>query len=173
MNSQPCGAVRALLPEWKAGLLPREEAVSLEAHLAGCPACRKEQEFLEVLLLARPEAPPGLEAQIQARVRQEVLQGASGERNRSVLPFARPRRWIPAWALSAAAVVVLALGARLILGPGGSDATDDPQQVALQEPLPEAWLWADGMVAGAPVFDDLSDEELEALVRALEGGGSW
>jgi hypothetical protein len=30
----------------------------------------------------------------------------------------------------------------------------------------------DGMVAGAPVFDDLSDEELEALVRELEGGGS-
>ncbi len=41
--------------------------------------------------------------------------------------------------------------------------------VASQEPLPEAWLWDDGMVAGAPVFDGLSDEDLEALLKEFEG----
>jgi hypothetical protein len=40
--------------------------------------------------------------------------------------------------------------------------------VASEEPIPEAWLWDDGMVAGAPVFDDLTDAELEALIQEME-----
>jgi anti-sigma factor RsiW len=172
MNSQQCDVVRDRLPEWKAGLLQRGESEAVEVHLAACGACRDELELLEALLLARPEPPTGLEARIQARVRQELLHESAHRNDPSVIPISRGRRWIPAWALSAAAVVLLALGARAILGPGGPDAEQDPLLVAVQEPLPEAWLWMDGMVAGAPVFDDLSDEELEALVRELEGGGS-
>ena len=41
--------------------------------------------------------------------------------------------------------------------------------MASQEPLPEAWLWDDGVVAGAPVLDDLTDAELEALLEEMEG----
>jgi anti-sigma factor RsiW len=170
MNRLPCEAVRDVLLEWKAGLLQREEAEVVEVHLAGCGECREEMGVLDALLLARPEPPEGLEARIQAAVRHEWLRGARREGEGRVLTIPRGRRWIPVWALSAAAVVLLALGARMILGPDLPDGTQDPLLVALQEPLPEKWLWADGMVAGAPVFDDLSDEELEALVKALEGG---
>jgi anti-sigma factor RsiW len=172
MNSQACDTVRDRLPEWKAGLLQGEKAEAVEVHLAGCAECREEVEFLEALLLARPEPPPGLEARIQAQVRREFLQGTIRRQEPGVLSIFRGRHWIPTWALSAAAVVLLAFGARVILGPQGPDAEQDPVLVAVQEPLPEAWLWMDGMVAGAPVFDALSDEELEALVKQLEEGGS-
>jgi anti-sigma factor RsiW len=168
MNSLPCGTVRDLLPEWMADSLHGGEAEELEAHLAGCPGCREELAVLETLLLARPEPPSGLEARIQAAVRQEMLRNALEARKPRVLPMVWRRDWIPAWAL-AAAVVLLALGARLILNPRGPDATLGPIMVAIQQPLPEAWLWDDGIVAGAPVFDGLSDEDLEALLQEWEG----
>jgi len=66
-------------------------------------------------------------------------------------------------------VVVLALGTGVIWHNRTSDPTLDPILVASEEPIPEEWLWDDGMVAGAPVFDDLSDEDLEALIEEYEG----
>jgi len=77
---------------------------------------------------------------------------------------------VPTWALSAAAVVILALGIGVIGNNGELEVVQDPIVVASQDPLPEAWLWDDGMVAGAPVFDGISDEDLEALLEEFEGG---
>lgn len=176
MNGLSCDAVREILPEWKAGALDAMDTRALEMHLAGCSDCREEAAVMEALLVARPEPPQGLEARIQAMLRRELLAQASATENRTartrdwVLPvFGRPR-WSPAWGLSAAAVVVVALGVGLVLKPGGPEAAQDFILVAVQEPLPEAWLWDDGIVAGAPVFDGLSDEDLEALLAEWEEG---
>jgi hypothetical protein len=65
--------------------------------------------------------------------------------------------------------VILALGTGVIWNRRVPDVVQDAIVVASQDPLPEAWLWDDGMVAGAPVFDGLSDEELEALLEEFEG----
>jgi len=134
-----------------------------------------ESEVVMALRGARPEIPPDLEARVQARVREEmtrkrdrVAEEASGDRNRVIPIFNRPG-WAPAWALSAAAVVILALGTSVIWKQKAGDLLQDPIVVASQEPLPEAWLWDDGIVAGAPVFDGLSDEDLEALLEEFEG----
>ncbi len=170
MKSLTCETVRELLPEWKAGILPGGKAEAVEVHLSGCSECREDLVVLEALILARPEPPRELEERIQARLRRELAQGTPEREERKVLPLFGGRRWVPAWALSAAAVVFLALGARLIMGPDGWGRTEESILVAVQQPLPEAWLWNDGMVAGAPVLEDLSDEELEALVEAWEGG---
>ena len=122
----------------------------------------------------RPSVPSDLEAKIQARIRQ----GLEDESSPGQIPVrddssARPafvgRRWAPTWALSAAAVVILALGTSILWNGGDGDMVQDPTAVASQELLPESWLWDDGMVAGAPVFDGLSDEDLEALLEELEG----
>ena len=71
--------------------------------------------------------------------------------------------------MSAAAILVLALGTKVVMDGMGPEIVLDPIAVAAQEPLPESWLWDDGMVAGAPVFDGLSDEDLEALLEEFEG----
>lgn len=147
----------------------------VEAHLGVCPDCRKELDLIRALRDVRPEVPPGLEGRIQARVQEEVAreptwiaEEASPETGRGIPIFGRPRR-VPAWALSAAAVVILALSTGVIWKQRVLDVVQDPIVVASLDPLPEAWLWDDGMVAGAPVFDGLSDEDLEALLEELEG----
>jgi hypothetical protein len=67
-------------------------------------------------------------------------------------------------------VVILSLGIGVIWnGADVPEVLQDPVQVAVDEPLPESWLWDDGLVAGAPVYDGLTDEQLEALIQELGG----
>jgi hypothetical protein len=175
MKGPDCEIIRDLLPDFGAGCLLSEEGAMVETHLGSCPDCRKDLEVIVALRGARPDVPPDLEARIQARVRNEMARegvlgpGKASQGTAGVLPlFGRPR-WAPAWLLSAAAVVILALGVGVVWDQRTSDPMLDPVLVASQEPLPEAWLWDDGMVAGAPVFDGLSDEDLEALLKEFEG----
>ena len=166
MTHEQCDRIRDLLPELLSGGLGRADSDEAEAHLAVCEGCRGEVEVLTALTRARPEPPPGLEGRIQARVQEEF---GTEEKLAQVIPI-RPRfRRIPSWALSAAALIVLALGTKALWDENGQDLVQDPIVVANQEPLPEAWLWDDGIVAGAPVYDGLTDEQLETLIQELEG----
>lgn len=175
MTDLSCDTVRDLLPDLGTGGLGGQEEEALQGHLAHCPDCRRELEILAALREARPEPPSGLDARIQARIKEELpnlgqrVEPSVPGKDRSVRPlFGRTRR-VPAWALSAAAMLVLALGTSRLWLPGSTDSVQDPIVVANQDPLPEEWLWDDGMVAGGPVFDGLSDEELETLLQELEG----
>ena len=176
MKSRDCQSIRDLLPEVGAETLAPEERGVVEAHLDSCLDCRRELEVIVALKEARPEVPPGLEATIRALVRDEMAQGGPGlaepspPATEAVVPlFGGRPPWAPGWSLSAAAVVILALGVGVLWNQRAQDFVQDPIVVASQEPLPEAWLWDDGMVAGAPVFDGLSDEDLVALLEELEG----
>jgi len=172
MNTRSCEQIREALPLWVLGEMDSGEAAGVEAHLSSCPDCAAEEVVIRRLLETRPEPPAGLEERIRARVREEFAVAPTREgagKEAGVVPFSRRRRWTPAWALSAAAVVILSLGIGIIWN--GEDAPEvrvEPVQVASEEPIPEAWLWDDGMVAGAPVFDDLTDAELEALIQEME-----
>ncbi|NNM07019.1 MAG: zf-HC2 domain-containing protein [Gemmatimonadetes bacterium] len=174
MNGKECEKVRDLLPDW-ARKTDRADGGLVEDHLRTCAECERELEVILAIRDQRPAVPAGLEAKIQARVRQGLGEApsadpAAAERaGRSGRAALARRRWAPAWALSAAAVVVLALGTSLIWNGGNPELVQDPAAVASQEPLPESWLWDDGMIAGAPVFDGLSDEDLETLLEELEG----
>jgi hypothetical protein len=161
MTDHDCEAIRDLLPDWITGELGPDDVEAAENHLDACEGCGGEADVLRVLIRGRPEPPPGLEGRIQARVREEF-----GAR---VIPLPPRRHRVPAWTLSAAALLVLALGTSRLWNPNGQDGIQDPILVANQEPLPEAWLWDDGMVAGALVFDGLSDEDLEALLEEFGG----
>jgi len=166
MTQGQCDRIRDLLPEFLSGGLGRADAEAAEAHLAVCEGCRGELEVLSALVRARPQPPRELEGRIQARVREEF---GTPEKPAHVIPI-RPRfRRIPSWALSAAALLVLGLGTKALWDGNGLDLVQDPIVVANQEPLPEAWLWDDGMVAGDLVLDGLTDEDLEALLEELGG----
>jgi anti-sigma factor RsiW len=153
------------------GTLEAPLAAEVEAHLGDCESCRMEYDLVQAVLKGIPPVPEGLEEKIQARVREEFGQAGRGAESGDpqVLPFRRRLR-VPIWGLSAAAVAVLALGTSLIWDGGSGDGVQDPVLVASQDPAPEAWLWDDGMVAGAPVYDGLSDEDLEALLEDFGGG---
>jgi hypothetical protein len=180
MTRMTCDEVRDLLPEMAREGPPAADRPALEEHLRTCQDCRIELEVLRVVrgaLDSSLQVPAGLEARIQDRIREELPEAAggraglgSGEPVGKVVPLFPRRLRPPAWALSAAAVVILGLGTAIILHERGPDLVQDPiVVVASQDPVPEAWLMDDGMVAGAPVFDGLSDEDLEALLEEFGG----
>jgi len=170
MKSPECDNIRDLLPEWVVGALEEDQMTRVEKHLSECPECGVEEEVVRTLFEARPQAPAGLEARIQLRLREEMaVVRETSSKERRVIPLFGGMRWAPSWALSAAALVVLSLGIGVMWEGEVPEVTLDPMEVAAEEPLPEAWLWDDGMVAGAPVYDGLTDEQLEALIQELEG----
>lgn len=150
-----CEELADRLPDWAAGRLGDAEHALVAAHVAVCDDCSAQGSVLGALFAARPEAPAGLAERI-ARAQAHAVPEAGANRSW--------RR--PAWVLSAAAVLVLAVGTTVLLR--------DPQMIEVvsvlgEVPLEESQVWIadDGAVAGAPVLDDLSDEALATLLEEL------
>jgi hypothetical protein len=75
------------------------------------------------------------------------------------------------WALASAAVVVLALGTSTLID-RSAGPSDDEVWTAFFDGVRSVWVAGDGVVADAPVLEDLSDlsdDELAALLEELEG----
>jgi hypothetical protein len=147
-----CGAVRESIPDFAAARLPVADRVRVESHLSSCADCRAEADVVRLLYATRPEVPAGL----LERVTRDV-------------PSRRAERaW---WGLTAAAVAALALGIGIV-----SDRTPDPTQAApafaREAEEGEIWLSDDGLVAGAPALDDLTDEALLQLLEDLTAGAA-
>ena len=114
--------------------------------MARCADCRAELDLVRLLYASRAEVPEGL----LERLTRETMAG-------------RPARaW---WGISAAAIAALALG----IGIGSHDpapAAEVPG-FAREAEAGEIWLSDDGLVAGAPALDDLSDDALLQLLDDL------
>lgn len=115
------------------GLHPAE-AASFEAHLASCPACRREVRELSELRYHLDEVPPeaflegppdGGELLLQRTLRQVREEEGAQER--------RPRRFLTVAA--AAVLVAVALGGGVLLG---RDTSPEPSTVALPVPASTA-----------------------------------
>ena len=151
MSQTDCGTIREYLPDFAAGRLGDEVRAAVEAHLPSCGECRAELELIQMLRAAPPVIPDMLADEVVSAVRT------------SQRPSRRP--W---WGISAAAVAALALGIGV--------STDRPETVT--GPVPEfaseteegeVWLSDDGLLAGAPSIDGLSDEALMELLDELAG----
>lgn len=163
------GEIRDLLPDWVGGRLESSRARMVERAVADDADLRAEAELLRSLAAGRSPVPEGLGARITARVLGERrFSPAGAPTGRVTLPWLRWRA--PAWAVAAAAMLILALGIAVAVdraGPGSVPASD-PLTVAL-ESAPSPWVADDGTVAGAPVLDGLSDEALATLLEELGG----
>lgn len=165
MNITNCDHVLEALPDLAAGRVPADEAASLRAHLAGCDGCAEAFDVVQLLAEAGPApVPAGLEARLHAAVRADRATSADAVR----------RRWrVPAWGLAAAAGLVLAVATPVLVDRMGTSTTTPPDDLevaeALTERLPSPWLDDDGIVAGAPVLDGLSDEALQQLLEEMGG----
>jgi predicted anti-sigma-YlaC factor YlaD len=155
MTDVRCETARELIPDLVGDRLGAAEASRVAAHLETCADCRAEAELARLLYVARPQVPVGLAGRLAAAVRAD-----------------RPRGRRPWWGLAAAAVAVLALG----IGVASRSTTDTdtvvPGFVAQGTATTGAWVNDNGMVAGAPALDGLSDEALQALLNELESNGT-
>lgn len=160
MSGMECGEAREALALRHAEALEESRRDALVEHLESCPACRRESAVIGALRSTRPEPAPDLAERI-VRALAEV------PAPRTVRTAQRP-----AWALAAAAVAVLALGIGVGLEdrPGGVDIPVGAGETAGVLGS-ELWLSEDGVVAGGLTFDDLTDEELEALLDELGPAG--
>jgi hypothetical protein len=125
-----------------------EDIRAVEEHLPGCSECLAELELAQLILASRPGAPTGLA--------ERVTRAVAADRKTVSRPW---------WGLTAAAVAALALG----IGISSNDARE-PVEVpgyAYEAEEGEVWLSDDGLMAGAPVFDGLSEESLLELLDDL------
>lgn len=143
-----CESVQDVLPELASGRIGEADRPGVESHVAVCPDCRDTLAALRLLQAATPPAvPPGLESRIRAAVARR--------------PFWR--RPAPAWGLAAAAVLALLLGRSLVPG-----SRAEPEILAMGQEDVLVLLPDDGMVAGGPLLDDLTDDELATLLEELD-----
>lgn len=153
MTNPRCEQARDSIPDFVAGRLASAEAAVVQTHLDGCDECRAEAELVDLLFTTRPAVPDGLVDRIGSHVRF---------RRRAV-----SRPW---WGVAAAAVAAVALGIGVTSRSGPADE-EVPAYVAELEGL-SPWVSDDGLIAGAPALDGLSDEALQTLLDEMGAGGS-
>lgn len=158
-----CETVQDLLPDLASGRIEAGDRAGAEAHVATCMDCRATLETLRLLGTAPPPVPGDLESRIQAAVagRFSADSPARGTAARPARPFWR--RPAPAWGLAAAAVLALVLGRSL-----GPDDSGDLEILAMGQDDVLMLMPDDGMVAGGPLLDGLSDEDLALLLEELD-----
>jgi anti-sigma factor RsiW len=156
MNDELCGTVRELIPAFVGSRLSSAEFEVVERHVLDCSECGAELQLVQLVLSGRPSVPPALLGRLLSSVGTSRQQPA--------------RTW---WGVSAAAVAALALGIGI-----SSNSAEAPIAVpgfAYEVEEGDIWLSDDGLMAGAPLFDGLSDDALLQLLDEISvgtGGGS-
>jgi len=145
--------IRDRLPDWVAGRLPDDEAARVAAVVEGDRDLEREVRLLRALRAAAPAPPEELADRIVAAARKQ------GDRSGG-------RRVAGSGvSLLVAAALVLAIGTVLVEWIGPSPTPSNGRFDGLHGPS----FGEPSVVAGAPVLDELSDEELTVLLEELEG----
>ncbi len=160
-----CREIEVLLSLRATGALEPEEASRVEAHLAGCPACRSEAEVEATALeLAKLPPPSAAEERAMRDLTGRTLEALRrGERRRFV-----GRRLVGGIAVAAAAGLAL-------LAPAALRRTTTTVPEAPPAAVQASWevpdvdtLWAD-----AGVLDENADEESTVLMGGDESDAAY
>ncbi|NJD17819.1 MAG: zf-HC2 domain-containing protein [Gemmatimonadetes bacterium] len=150
MSDTECGVIRESLPALIGGRLAEADAIRVSAHLEACLDCRKEGELLRLLYATRPVVPAGLAPRIEAATRAP-----------------RRRASHPWWGLAAASVAAVALGIGVISRETPSPEESDLPGIVAGAEEAKLWVADDGLVAGAPAREGLTDEDLLMLLEEM------
>jgi anti-sigma factor RsiW len=171
LDSDEHGRAQALLPWAANGTLEAAELAEVEAHLADCARCRADLEF-QRLVRATPVAPPPGDVDrgwLALRARLEASPTAARPAAAATAPRPRPAgpRWLlPALALQAAFVLVLAAtwlalpapGEYRTLGTAAAPAAANALVVfrpdATEAAIRRALRAADARIVGGPTVTD-------------------
>ena len=154
MSGTKCEWIRELIPDYAAGRLADGEKESADLHFKDCRECCDELDLVRLVFSSRAAHPEGLADKINTAVHGRRVAGH--------------RQW---WGLVAAAVAVLAIGLNMTLDRTGF--TDLPLTESEFEIESEnLWLTDDGLIAGAPMLEGLSDEALTQFLEELTAGTS-
>tara|TARA_B100000029_G_scaffold367901_1_gene361343 strand:+ start:629 stop:1105 length:477 start_codon:yes stop_codon:yes gene_type:complete len=149
MNRTECGWIRELIPDYAAGRLADSEKESADLHFKVCRECHDELDLVRLVFSSRATHPEGLADKIKTAVRSRRV---SGRRQ--------------GWGLAAAAVAVLAIGLNMTLDRTGF-ANQPLTESEFEIESENLWLNDDGLIAGAPMLEGLSDEALTQLLEEL------
>ncbi len=162
---KPCTDYLPLLSDRAAGELAGADAARLDAHLAGCAACRDEAEALAAVL-SMAALPPPTEAEHQALA--GLAEAVRLEQRRSELRLRAPLRY-------AAALLAVAAAAAFLVAPAFTRRSPEVPAAVVAAAGAKGWeapdaeeLWAasdlasdDGAAAAMAGADELA---LDALV---------
>jgi anti-sigma factor RsiW len=163
MSDCPNVEIRELLPDYLGGTLAAHRRVEVEGHVAGCQDCQEEMAVLRLVREAYAGSPSVNVGAIVAALPRP-----------SVKPVMKPatRTWRRSYALQiAAAVSFVALGglsltvARSFLNGNGAVGPVDSLVAVTTTAIANE---SEPAISFAGGVSDLVDEELEALLSALE-----
>jgi anti-sigma factor RsiW len=157
---------RDALPDVASGRADAATRTRVLDHVESCAGCAAELRLLGGLYAGRPVLPDRLAERITGAVRAD-LPGAGRTARRSARRSAR--FVIPAWALAAAALAGVAIGIPSLVERMGVTAPGSGAGLDALEAVGGLWISEDPMVAGAPVLESLTDEELARLLEEMEG----
>ena len=153
MIEMECVAAREAIPALLEGHASEGEIAAFDAHARGCEPCREERRLCE-MLRATMASPPH---ELLVRIERAAVR--------------RPEPVRPGWGLYAAAVAAVALGIGIASEPSVEVSLPVPD---VADGFESGAIWAsdDGLLAGAPLLDGLTDEALEQLIEELQLGAS-
>lgn len=158
MSDCPNVEIRELLPDYLSGTLASHRRVEVEGHVAGCQDCQDELTVLRLVREAYAEAPAVNVAAIVGALPLPSI--------KAVVKPARRRSWVREHAMQIAAVVsFVALGGVSVSLAGSfldRSTSVSPDTIIAMAP-------GEGpVISFAGGVSDLVDEDLEALLSALE-----
>ncbi|MEV5824974.1 zf-HC2 domain-containing protein [Spirillospora sp. NPDC052242] len=179
--NDPCTDVRAALGVYVVGAIDPAERARVDAHLAGCPACRDELAGLAGLpaLLGRVDEEQLTRVAGPPPELLDALLARAAQRRRGPLRGPRVRRWAPVAAAACLTLAVGGLAGGLIAaagdGPGtaaappATSAPPSPTQVVTAERIAAA-NDATGVRGYVLLYERTWGTEVELHLSGLERG---
>ena len=173
MNPEQHRSVRELLGAYVLGKLPDDEAVSLRAHVDGCPTCQAELQELAPLAVAlrgvdleRVDARATPAPDLGDRIVQQVRRSERESRRRRDV-----RGGLSAALVAAAVLAAFVLGARLGL-PGQETIGSVTSAGAPVEEI-DVETVSQGVDATAGLVTHTWGTEIQIIISGLEPGGVY